>query len=553
MKKFFAIFAVAAMLFACEEPVPETTLALDDAANATLNLSTAEATKVVAFTTNAAWTAADDAEWINVTPASGVAGTAIELTINVDENTTYDARAGKVTITAGDKNVEIAVNQSQTDEVNIGEVETLAFTIGYEGGEVNFPVNHNVEFTVTSDSDWAFVAEGTKALTTTEVVVEVAKNTTGADRVATITVEAEGGFVYDVTISQSGAIFKVDSTTIVPQVNTITPACGDADCGGVVSIALWDGKLVVCAGDGTMPKLVNKETGAVEGELVTGGFVPYYVTTDDAGNLVMCNRVRNGGKVWNWEVYFSVYYLTPGATEAVKAFNVNEPYDNPPRNMGANLGVRGNITDDATVWVPVEGYSYGSNAVNAWDIVDGVAGARQNFALSGFGGCWIGNYWIDAPNNFPAFAPLGTTVADGAVMMSCYSGNEINLVDGATKACTPIVPVVFDANGDANSNTLANAIEMLAVDGVSYAAVSGAGMYGGSYAYVYSVEGTAINRIAEYSFSPAIYKEVEGEDEPVAVLGGWTTDVCLEAVEGGLNFYCFDNTGANLAAYFIAL
>lgn len=40
MKKFFAIFAVAAMLFACEEPVPETTLSLDDEANATLNLAT---------------------------------------------------------------------------------------------------------------------------------------------------------------------------------------------------------------------------------------------------------------------------------------------------------------------------------------------------------------------------------------------------------------------------------------------------------------------------------------------------------------------------------
>lgn len=551
MKKFFALFAVAAMLFACEEPVPETTLALDDANNATLNLSTDAATKVVAFTTNAAWTAAADAEWITVTPAEGVAGAAIELTIEVAENTTYDARTGKVTITAGDKTAEVVVNQVQVDEMNIGEEETLALSVGYKGGEVKFPVNHNVEFTVESDSDWAVVAEGTKALTTTEVVVNVAKNLTGVNRTATLLVAA-AGIEYEVYLTQAGAIFKVNSTTVVPQTTTITPACGDADCGGVVSIALWDGKLVVCAGDGTMPKLVNKETGAVEGELVTGGFVPYYVTTDDAGNLVMCNRVRNGGKVWGGEVYFSVYYLAPGATEAVKAFNVSEPYDNPPRIMGANLGVRGNIADDATVWVPVEGYSYGQNAVNAWDIVDGVAGARQNFSVTGFGGCWIGpGYWIDAPNNFPAFAPLGTTVANGAVMMSCYSGNEINLVDGATKACTPIVPLVFDADEYAHSNTLANAIEMITVGTTSYAVVSGAGMYGTSYAYVYSVEGTTINRIAGYSLAPMNYENVDGED--VAVLGGFTSDVCLEAVEGGLNVYCYSNVGANLAAYFVAL
>lgn len=551
MKKIFALFAVAAMLFACEEPVPETTLALDNAANATLNLSTDATTRVVTFTTNAAWTAVADAEWITVTPAEGVAGTAIELTIAVAENTNYDNRSGKVTITAAEKSVEVAVNQVQVDEMNIGEEDTLTFTIGYEGGEVKFPVNHNVEFTATSDADWAVVADGTKALATTEVVVNVAMNTTGANRTATISVEADGGFEYEVYITQAGAIFEVNSTTILPQTNNITPACGDAECGGVVSIALWDGKLVVCAGDGTMPKLVNKATGVVEGELVTGGFVPYYVTTDDAGNLVMCNRVRNGGKVWSWEVYFSVYYLAPGATVAVKAFNVNEPYDNPPRIMGANLGVRGNITDDATVWVPVEGYSYGQNAVNAWDIVDGVAGAMQSHNVTGFAGCWIGNYWIDAPDNFPAFAPLGTTVANGAVMMSCYSGNEINLVDGTTFACTRIVPPVFDADENTNSNTLANAIEMITVGTTSYAVVSGAGMYGTTYAYVYSVEGTSINRIAGYSLNPMNYENVDGENTPV--LAGFSSDVCLEAVEGGLKVYCYSNVGANLAAYYIAL
>ena len=100
MKKFFAIFAVAAMLFACEEPVPETTLSLDNAADATMNLSTEAVQKVVAFSTNAAWTAAADAEWITVTPTAGEAGTAIQLTIAVAANETYDNRAGKVTITA---------------------------------------------------------------------------------------------------------------------------------------------------------------------------------------------------------------------------------------------------------------------------------------------------------------------------------------------------------------------------------------------------------------------------------------------------------------------
>lgn len=540
MKKFFAIFAVAAMLFACEEPVPETTLALDDAANATLNLSTAEATKVVAFTTNAAWTAADDAEWINVTPASGVAGAAIELTIEVTENTTYDARAGKVTITAGDKNVEIAVNQVQTDEVNIGEEETLALTIGYEGGEVKFPVNHNIEFTVTSDADWAVVPEATKALTTTEVVVEVAKNTTGAARVANLTVEAEGGFVYDVTITQGSNvsnIFTLDSTTVVPQVGTVTISDGtEGVAAGIVSVALYDGKLVVCPGDGSATKLVNKETGAVEGELVTGGFVPYYVANDDAGNLVMTNRVHN--QVWDGITSFEVWYLAPGSTTAIMALKA----DYQTRHNGCGMAVRGDITGNAAILVPSEFVGGGgTQELNGWDFVDGVPGAFQQFLLTGFRGAydWFGDgYWRAAPF-VNAFALLGPTVASGAIMTGCYPDNGIYTVAGTV--CTPVMPEVF------NGNYALNAIDMITVGDKAYVALSAAGHWASTcpaQTRVFCVEGTTITPVGVPAATS--YCLTDGA-------GSVSSDVCLEAVEGGLNVYRLDNSTTSLEAFFVAL
>ncbi len=535
MKKFFALFAVAAMLFACEEPVPETTLALDDAANATLNLSTDAAIKVVTFTTNAAWTAAADAKWITVTPASGVAGAAIELTIEVTENDTFDARSGKVTITAGDKVAEVAVNQVQVDEMNVGELTTL--TIGYEGGEVKLPVNHNIEFTVTSDADWAVVAEGTKALTTTEVVVNVEKNGTGAARTATLLVEAVGGFEYEVYLTQEGYIFSVNSTDVVPQVGTVTISDGtEGAAAGIVSIALWDGKLVVCPGDGSATKLVNKATGAVEGELVTGGFVPYYVANDDAGNLVMTNRVHN--QVWDGINTFQVWYLTPGSTTAIEALHA----DFNTRHNGCGMAVRGDITGNAAILVPSEFVGGGGTSeLNGWDFVDGVPGAYQSFTLTGFRGAydWFGDgFWRAAPF-VNAFALLGPTVASGAIMTGCYPDNGIYTVAGSV--CTPVQAEVF------NGNYALNAIDMITVGNKMYVGLSAAGhwaSYCPAQTAVFCVEGTTITPVATPSATSYCVTDY---------MGTVTSDVCLEAVEGGLNVYRLDNSTTSLEAFFVAL
>lgn len=547
MKKFFALFAVAAMLFACEEPVPETTLALDNEAFATLNLSTDAATKVVTFTTNAAWTAAADAEWITVTPAEGVAGAAVELTIDVTENTTYDARTGKVTITAGDKTAEVVVNQVQVDEMNVGELATL--TVGYEGGEVKLPVNHNIEFTVSiveEDVTWATVAEGTKAFTTTEAIINVEKNGTGVARTCTLLVEAVG-FEYEVYLTQAGTIYSVNSTTVIPQVGTVTITDGTAAL-AVVSTALFDGKLVVCAGDGTMPKLVNKETGAVEGELVTGGFVPYYVANDDAGNLVMTTRVHN--EVWTGEFLFQIYYLTPGSTTATMLLTATCAN----RHNGCGLAVRGDVTANAAILVPEENpYGAGVNAVAGWEVVNGVVGAVQDFKVVGFDGMKDNfqgetNYWSGAPNNLNSFALLGTTIADGALMLATYPDNGAYSmaapadVEGAMLAqVTQLKANLFDWDG------IANATDLIYVNGVPYVAfIASAGFphWGGLakiHIYTQTAEGFAL--VANLSTTSNCGTE--------GVLA--TSDVCLEAVDGGLNVYYLCNSTSAMEAFYIAL
>lgn len=547
MKKFFAIFAVAAMLFACEEPVPETTLSLDNAADATMNLSTEAAQKVVAFSTNAAWTAAADAEWITVTPAAGEAGTAIQLTIAVAANETYDNRAGKVTITAGEKVAEVVVNQVQVDEVNVGDLEILY--VGYEGGEVELPVNHNIDYTVTSDADWAVVG-GTRALTTTKTVINVAMNTTGAERTATLLVEAEG-FEYEVYLTQSGKAF---STTMVDvfgaQLGAASFTSGDVTGNAMVSIAVFGDKLAVCPGNGEATKLLDKTTGEVVGTLNTGDFVPYYIESDDAGNLVMCNRNLYSTSTGWWTADFAVYYMTSETATPIQLIN-GAKYG----PIGAAFEVRGDVTNNAVIVAPYEGIDgiSGGNKMEVWQIAGGVVGESVQVEPTGYTGiAWIGGIWHLAPNNFPAFALLSENVADGG-LFGFYDPNILYHIDGTTFAATPVVESpLYDWQRTLGS------IEVKAVNGAPIAAITG-----GDLVPTYGAN-TAIHILnvatKEVVATLATFNQATDWvlDEATAWYTWWdagnaTADITFEAIDGGLVVYYIDNNHNSIEGLVLAL
>ena len=542
MKKFLALFTVAAMLFACEEPVPETTLSLDNAADATLNLSTDAVSKVVTFSTNAAWTAAADVEWITVTPAEGVAGTALELTIAVAENEAYEGRAGKVTITAAEKSVEIAVAQGQVDEMNVGDLEVLY--VNYAGGEVELPVNHNIAYTVTSDADWAVVG-GTRAMATTKTIINVAMNTTGAERTATLLIEADG-FEEEVYLTQSGKAF---STTMIDvfgaQLNATSFTSGGASGAAMVSIAVLGDKIVVCSGNGEAPKLLNKTTGEVVGTLNTGDFVPYYVENDDAGNLVMCNRnyLVDGA----WTVPFAVYYMTSETATPVKLIE-GAKYG----AIGAAFDVRGDVTGNALLLAAHEGLpgiSMG-NSVEVWTITDGVAGESAWNTVTGMTPLWGEEAWNCTPHNFPAFALLGDTIEAGA-LYGFYDNNNLHLMDG-TYASTVVVPAMYDWQ-----RSLA-AIDVHNVNGAPVAVITGGdlGPSYGSNTTIYVLDVATQTAVATLStFNQATDWVL---DEVTAWYTWWdagnaTADVCFETIEGGIVLYYIDNNHNSIEGLVVAM
>lgn len=78
-------------------------------------------TETVNVTANAAWTAASNADWVTVAPASGAEGTT-EVTVTVAENPSEAAREAKVTFTINE-NVSTVLTVTQAFVAQAGKVE----------------------------------------------------------------------------------------------------------------------------------------------------------------------------------------------------------------------------------------------------------------------------------------------------------------------------------------------------------------------------------------------------------------------------------------------
>ncbi len=110
------------------------------------------------------------------------------LTVTATANNTYEARTA--TVTVKDKKDEtmsrtFMVTQAQKDAVVVGQ---NTYEVPGEGGKVTVTVQHNVDFTVLSDAGWITEepASSTRALDSSDIILNVEKNNSGGERLATI-------------------------------------------------------------------------------------------------------------------------------------------------------------------------------------------------------------------------------------------------------------------------------------------------------------------------------------------------------------------------------
>lgn len=133
---------------------------------------------IFTFSSTQEWTATVDADkpWCTVSPANGVAGTAMTITMTVAENTTYDERVATITIASKDIEQKIDIIQSQNDSFSFTGAPTECFA--HTDGEFTITALENTgkpEVTYAEDVDWIEhkVEPATKGHTETKLVFTV--------------------------------------------------------------------------------------------------------------------------------------------------------------------------------------------------------------------------------------------------------------------------------------------------------------------------------------------------------------------------------------------
>lgn len=118
------LFAVAAAV-ACKQDEPVETPNLE-VSQESLELTATEAEASFDVTSNVAWTATADQDWVNLEPASGDASKdAVKVTVTADDNPTNEARTATVTVKAGDLTKTVALTQAAAEAEDPGTNPTV--------------------------------------------------------------------------------------------------------------------------------------------------------------------------------------------------------------------------------------------------------------------------------------------------------------------------------------------------------------------------------------------------------------------------------------------
>lgn len=560
MKKILlSLMAVAIALVSCkkeEQITPEIKADKTEIAIPVAGTEDAEEDVFIIFKTNVDWTAAvKDAEWLTITPAKGTAEKG-QIKLIAEASKEKDPRTAVVLVTAGTAQQEFKVIQGQ---VNAFSLVAESAEIGSKGGEVELKVMTNIPYEVTIPEDFTWVKKAaTKAYGEQVTKLSVAAfDELDGERTAALSVKAEGFDALTFTISQKGPqtkLWGIDLRTVLNHVATYTKTYmtwnsekGDYSTESkitmntVASIALYDGNLVVCAGDGSKPIILDKKTGEKKGELNTGDVEPITITNDEAGNLVFCNRVNNW---WSSYVDFSIWYMKPGdKTPTLLASTKAQGYENGPSYIGYSLSVRGDVTKNAAIVSPWEGVGGGGeNMVLAWEVKDGKAGNYVKQTLTGFYGLagWYNGtpgYWSGAPNNSPAYALMGTNLSDGAIM-ALYDEN-IPYYVAADCSCTKLME-----KAPISSNNAFNTMEIRTVNGKQYAVIAGDTFFTYSKPEIYVIDMAT----KEIVFTPST--TLYSEDLAGGNVG---CDITFEAAEGGMNLYYIANNSSAIEAFWCPL
>ena len=227
---------------------------------------------------------------------------------------------------------------------------------------------------------------------------------------------------YGFNTSSVKPLFNFDpvSNTGLPPYNTIA----------YISLAVTGNNLVVSTGDGA-PIYLNKLTGVKAGNLNTGGATVDGITSDEAGNLLLCNHAQGGETFTIWT---TAYVNEP----PVEFYSFTNTSDLP---MGYKVKVIGDITGNAQIIATLEGIDGITSSSKFWSIKveEGNVVSAELIDASA-----SGLVWGSAPVNVTSMCAASVNPTDGW-FGACYDPNVLTWVkaDGSAGSTA--------STGDGNS------------------------------------------------------------------------------------------------------
>lgn len=428
MKKIAFFLMAAFAVMACEEEfVPHLDFPPTEVTIPTAGTEDLAEPVTVTFTANAAWTATltgeGVAEWLSISPKSGVAG---EGTIKLDAlaNTSNENRTATLEITVeGLEPIVVPVTQLQKNAIDVKAED--AYTVSFKGGTVEVEVGHNVDYTYEVSGEWLAEVKSRAYATDKLVFSAPAQEVNAAARTATVTVYSELGVVKMITVTQEAWSPIVWSKSL-SELGASAGRVGVGAFGDYVAFTANGEAFIASAATG---EDVQKVT-------LPEGFVAGGVHVDDAGNLM----VSGPDAAWANADHLQLYLVDPATFTPTPLIDYNAA-NYYSTEMG-NIRVKGDVTKNAVITAYI--CDGGGHAI-IWEVADGVVAAPAYLDLGD--GSWDASTGV--------VAPAGAAVADGLFAITYGAPWAYNLYyyNGTEWAMTWESPATWMENFNCISTT----------------------------------------------------------------------------------------------------
>lgn len=384
---------------------------------------------------NVSYTVESDVDWLKFVETKGAVSTTSFIAVSANKG---EAREGHLTFSGAGKKIEFTVKQAAfAPYFNIKSTDEYGYIYApKEGGTLYLQIQTNVAYTMTTYEDGAFPWQHVTSKHDDEsnsdiLTIKIDANENYGDRVSYIkftsteyqvpAVDENGDptgemtdMVQRVYIGQEGLKYQNYSISMYDM---------EFDTWGttVLSEAVYNGKHYISNGQDLYE--ITPSSGAFKkiDWFCGNGMTQKVITNDDAGNLIVCNRTAYINDEYS-DGYFILNVVTPDGKESnlvtKAAWECGGPF-------GAEIKVTGDVTKNAVIAAPVEGIDgiTMSLTMGYFEVKDGVIGAFNSVAVTGFTGTWSAGAWNTYPNNLPTIFPKGTSAADGFIMSGSYEEN----------------------------------------------------------------------------------------------------------------------------------